>query len=161
VPPRRRVRGDHELTRNICDAHSTAALLVGFLAYPTAVSAIFRLLRPCDHYKGGSRRVADDYQTRCGTPAHDAAKAYAWLMVFIIVIGFPLVCALLLYLNQRAIDPPARSEAEGVVAVDAPTSAGSLVVGAVEFERVLQPTKIGIAISQAHLRTHYACTIVC
>ena len=40
----RRVRGDHELTRNICDAHSTAALLVGFLAYPTAVSAIFRLL---------------------------------------------------------------------------------------------------------------------
>ena len=107
----RRVRGDHELTRNICDAHSTAALLVGFLAYPTAVSAIFRILRPCDHYKGGARRVADDYQTRCGTPAHDAAKAYAWLMVFVIVIGFPLVCALLLYLNRRAIDPPARSEA--------------------------------------------------
>ena len=32
-------------------------------------------------------------------------------MIFVIVVGFPLVCALLLYLNRRAIDPPARSEA--------------------------------------------------
>jgi len=79
--------------------YTTVSLLLLFLLYPTVTTASLHLFR-CTDAVDGVRYLSSDVRFRCGTPFHKGFTYASWAVLILFTVGFPLVCAGILYRFQ-------------------------------------------------------------
>ena len=92
----------HEKIRN---KHLAAMLLLMFLVYSSASSAVFRMFT-CDPLDDGKSYLRADYRIICTETKHRALQVLAAIMVLVYPVGIPLLYGVLLYRHREVLSDP-------------------------------------------------------
>ena len=98
-------RNHHEserALRKIRRKHANAAILVAFLFYSSASSAVFRAFA-CESLDDGKKYLRSDYRIECDSPKHRAFQIYAGFMIAVYPLGIPMLFAILLFRSRRVL----------------------------------------------------------
>ena len=86
----------------IRNKHLSSMLLLVFLVYSSASSAVFRMFA-CDSLDDGKTYLRADYRILCADAKHRALQVYAAIMIFVYPVGIPLLYAGLLYRHRKVL----------------------------------------------------------
>jgi hypothetical protein len=88
--------------QQIFTKHMTALLVLTFLVYTTASTAVLQTF-PCDSVSTGKSYLRADYSLECGTTQHTIYRVYAALMILVYPLGIPALYAALLWHHRAAL----------------------------------------------------------
>lgn len=83
--------------------YTTVSLLLLFLLYPTVTTSAMQILR-CTEEVDGVSYLAADVSFRCDTSLHRGFSYGAWGVLVLFTVGFPVVCAIIMYRFRDRLD---------------------------------------------------------
>ncbi|CAN0246469.1 unnamed protein product [Ascophyllum nodosum] len=97
-----RNRGSERVLSAVRRKHVNSVIVIILLIYSSASSAVFRTFA-CDSLDDGKMYLRSDYSIECNSPKHKGFQIYAAFMIAVYPLGIPLLFALLLYRNRKAL----------------------------------------------------------
>ena len=97
-----RNRGSERALGAVRQKHANATVVIALLLYSMASSAVFRAFA-CDPLDDGKVYLRSDYRIECNSLKHKAFQIYAAFMLVVYPLGIPIMFALLLFRNRKAL----------------------------------------------------------
>ena len=97
-----RNRGSERALGAVRQKHANATIVIALMLYSMASSAVFRAFA-CDPLDDGKVYLRSDYRIECNSPKHKAFQIYAAFMLVVYPLGIPIMFALLLFRNRKAL----------------------------------------------------------